>query len=141
MQNRRDGLVRSVKVRVADGYISRSIRSLIFLKHLDGYQGEEGKQVFTEKIDPPRDDEGCFVHPPEENEAQAVEEEGPTVVAPPSRQSTEIVSRSRKEDEGPGSDRETEPISAARPEESGGRQHRSGRVFPGGVVGTTRRRK
>jgi len=46
-QNRQDGLVRTVQVRTTDKHVTRSVRSLILLRHLEDYLPIEGVARFT----------------------------------------------------------------------------------------------
>ena len=57
VSNAQDGLVRSVRLRMADKYVTRSVRSLIFLRHLEDYDPGEvaGPGYGPDKPDPPRD--------------------------------------------------------------------------------------
>ena len=130
MQNRQDGLVRSVKVRVADGTITRSIRSLIFLKHLEDYQGEKGRTEYKDIIDPPRDEQGKFEYPPEQ-----VPEEATTAVPSSQTQIDDVDTAPRQIESTKGERGTTEevaPEQSARLEESEGRVLRSGRRYPAG---------
>ncbi len=57
VSNQKDGLVRTVRLRLADRFVTRSIRSLIFLKHLEEYEPSEdaGDPFGPDVMDPPRD--------------------------------------------------------------------------------------
>ena len=63
ISNQQDGLVRSVRLRLADKYVTRSIRSLVFLRHLDDYEpaDDPGDLYGPEKVDPERDNLLRFV--------------------------------------------------------------------------------
>ncbi len=59
-----DSVVRTVRLRLADKYVTRSVRSLVFLRHLPDYQPEQGKECEFyngDQQDPPRDKKLRFV--------------------------------------------------------------------------------
>ncbi len=62
--NSQDQVPRTVRLRMADSYVSRSVRSLVFLRHLPDYEasGEVEEDSFGEEDleNPPTDDVGKF---------------------------------------------------------------------------------
>jgi len=155
MENRQDGLVRNVRLRVKDGYVTRSIRSLIFLRHLEDYEKPEkspkptsdgtdqlpfpeGDQPPTE---PPAPDEPVGDateewedEPPPVAPVQPTTDEMEPVVVPGSedpmdKPSTEPLLGTEQKKRGPGRPRKAPP-SAAPLVQGEGRRLRSGRVIP-----------
>ena len=155
MESRQDGLVRNVRLRVKDGYVTRSIRSLIFLRHLEDYEIPERRPEPTSdgtaelplpdgvgphddppsRVEPVRDEaEEREDEPPPATPGQPTTDEMETVVVPGSedpldKPSTEPLLGTQLKKRGPGRPRKTPP-SAAPLEKGEGRRLRSGRVIP-----------
>ena len=80
--NRQDGLARSVRVRMADKTVARSIRSLVFLRHLEDYVPSPGHKGFTHvERDPERDDKMKFVKTPAKEDDEKEPPEDPIEMA------------------------------------------------------------
>jgi len=109
MQNRQDGLVRTVRVRMAEKHVTRSVRSLIFLRHLEDYLPTEGEARFTDSWrDPARDRHLKFIRAAEDERSKRMSldesDEGKTqgeVEALTTKSSTKDEELENAEDETP----------------------------------------
>ncbi len=71
--NKHDSVVRTVRLRLADKFITRSVRSLILLRHLPDYESREGQGGGIHEgdvADPPRDKKLRFVTSKQANAQQ-----------------------------------------------------------------------
>jgi len=152
-----DGLIRTVKLRVAKGYVNRSIRSLVFLRHLDEYQGNQDPDEPEPDTHPTTElpaEIGVGKTPLQSKIADAIPEEDEMDVVVQESDFDEVIDNDKVTDKpmnstldkpvvdtldgaskpkrGPGRPRKvaTQP-SAAPLEEGEGRRLRSGRVIPG----------